>query len=110
MISKKKSVIAAIAVLVIVANIIGCDQTDTPPPPQPDIPRYTADRIIYIANAYSPTCWNKQSVPKWSVEYLGLGVWAVSKRCVLKSGFEPLPSLDREKYYFYESTGKLIKR
>jgi len=101
----RKLVLVATVLLVMVAGIIGCDQTVTPAP-QPDIPRYTADQVIYIASSNSPTCIGK-SVPAWAVEYIGNGRWLATKKCV----FGPAQVvLSTEKWYFYEDTGKLVKR
>lgn len=77
-----------------------------------DVPRYTADQVISVAQAHSPDCpksniipfpqqtptqTSEPTKPSWAVEYLGEGKWLVTKEC---------PS-GKTRWYFYEDTGKL---
>jgi len=80
---------------------------------QPDITRYTADQVIAVAQAYSPTLpegLRKQPAindkPAFSAEYMGEGVWMVKKYAV--SNYTGGQSC-LEKWHFYESNGKLEK-
>jgi len=90
-----------------------------------DVPRYTADQVIEVARSYSPHCrrppflrpsWEQGSdyVPtcgpgednveaSFGIEYLGDGVWSVTKTC-------PVNSACSASWYFYEDTGKLVER
>ena len=80
-----------------------------------DVPRYTADQVISVAQAHSPDCpksnpkiiplprqtptqTSEPTKPSWAVEYLGDGKWLVTKEC---------PS-GKTRWYFYEDTGELV--
>lgn len=65
---------------------------------------YTADRVIYIANANSPTCYNQKATPSWTAEYTGNDQWTVVKKCMLRPGY----AVSAETWTFYENTGKLV--
>ncbi len=94
-----------VLVLLLLLVTTSCEQE--PPPPPPDIPRYTADQVIYVANSNSPVCISI-FVPTWKAEYVGTGRWLVTKECVNPK----LPSavFSREQWYFSESTGILNKK
>ena len=86
---------------------------ESPPQPVPDIPRYSADQVIYVAEAYSPqfskyeqaryVCEEK---PAWSAEYSGDGFWMVKKYAI--NGFTGEKTYV-EGWIFDEHTGKLRK-
>lgn len=104
-----KKILVVTAVLVLALGVIGCAQTQTPAPP-PDIPRYTADQVIAIAAANSPSSGSVAYMrPAWTAEYIGNGRWVATKRYVLANGQEA-GGVSREQWDFYESTGKLTKR
>lgn len=78
-----------------------------------DVPHYTADQVISVAQSYSPDCPSSQGTsprprawetdsdsPSWAVEYLGSGKWLVTKDCPYKTTY----------WHFYEDTGKLLPR
>jgi hypothetical protein len=86
---------------------ISCGETEATE--QPDIPRYTADQVITVAQAYSPAIPSKYPQCKeasWSAEYLEQGVWIVKKFCVSAYG-QNLGQL--EGWYFHEDNGELNK-
>ena len=102
----KRLVLIVTAVLVVVLGVISCTQTP-PPQPEPDIPRYTADQVIYVATSSPYTsCGYIKNKASWTVEYQGNGLWLVTKTCFTQYG----QAIGTEKYTFYENTGKLIKR
>lgn len=83
----------------------------------PDQPQLTPDQVITVAKAYSPLCpsfrqWSTagpqgewvHTVPSYAVEYLGDGVWLITKVC---SGND---TRYNGRWYFYESTGKLVEQ
>lgn len=74
----KRLVLVITAVLVLVLGIIGCAQTQTPQP-KPDIPRYTADQVIAVAQAqYTSVSYTKgRTSARVSVSYQGGGIWKV---------------------------------
>jgi len=86
---------------------VGCEEQE-----QPDIPRYTADQVIAVAQANSPTFpativrqgYNEK--PAWSAEYLGEGVWLVKKYAV-----HTLTNVqvNYEGWYFHENNGQINK-
>ncbi len=58
--------------------------------PPPDIPCYTADQVLKVAQAYStndglsPTIVElakRTGYPQWSTEYIGQGRWRITKDC-----------------------------
>jgi hypothetical protein len=86
---------------------IGCGERE--PTEQTDIPRYTADQVITVAQAYSPAISAKYPQCKeasWSAEYLGQGVWIVKKFCINIMG-QNLGLL--EGWYFHEDNGQFNK-
>ncbi len=99
-----KRLLPVVAVAIVLALvIIGCAKTTEP---SPDIPRYTADQVINVASANSPTCMYSVTTPSWTSEYIGNGTWLVTKKCITKWG----AVMSTEQWNFYENTGKLTKR
>ena len=81
----------------------GCEEEK---PIKQDIPRYTADQVIYVARAAAPKCFSDRMTASWSVEYLSHGNWLVTKTCY----WDTYPSKIKHsttQYYFYEDTGTL---
>lgn len=103
----KKLLIVVTAVLVLAFGITGCSQTQTTP--KPDIPRYTADQVIAVGQANSPSI--PRNYPQithlsWSAQYLGKGIWIVKKSGLGQLG-NNLGQL--EAWYFHEKDGQLNK-
>jgi len=76
--------------------------------PQPTQPTYTADQVIYVASANSPSCIpTKYLTPSWSAVYQPYnGYWLVTKKCSMKlTGATQYTQTWR----FYEANGKLVK-
>ena len=71
-----------------------------------DIPRYTADQVIYIASQYSPVCLVEKTTPSWEVRYISNGKWLVIKKCIFRTG----AAISIEQWDFYEDSSKLVKR
>ena len=79
--------------------------------PQVDIPRYTADQVIAVAEAYAgEECGGAPSLDeKWTTIYLGNGKWNVTRECsyqgqyVWSRGTHTVVS----DWTFYEATGEL---
>ena len=77
-------------------------------------PQYTADQVIYIASAHSPSCGGitisgqfYAYIPSWSAEYQGNGTWLVQKTCLhYRTGF-PVATYMGGSWYFYEANGEL---
>ncbi len=72
--------------------------------PVQDIPRYTADQVINVAKAKSPTCMPSVTTPTWETTYAGNGKWVVVKKCVFPQTGAVFSS---EGWYFYENSGVL---
>ena len=71
-----------------------------------DVPRYTADQVIYIARAADPGCKvAAKMTATWDVEYQNNGKWLVTKTCHWNTVNKTKYSTTQ--YYFHESTGKL---
>jgi len=102
-IMKLKIFMAALAVILIVlVLIVGIPNPFASEPP-PDIPRYTADQVLIVAQAYSPGTERseyatRQGYPNWSVKYLGDGVWRINKDNFI---------LADETFLFDEATGSI---
>ena len=95
--------------IVLVSGVIGCTRSTAPtqvPATTPDVARYTADQVIYVAKSYSPTCLMDRT-PSFTVTYEGHGVWLVKKYCITNVGYNKL--FDQQ-WYFYESSGKLVAK
>lgn len=109
-----KKTLVVITLLVLVLSLAGCAQSQTPPPP-PDIPRYTADQIIAVAQAKYDAVRigtrTDRTEPKVEVSYEGQGVWQVIIRpplgYYLQTGPYPGGPLVGIVLYFYEDTGQL---
>lgn len=100
--------------LLFILLVSACGGTEQPKQlPPPDIPKYRADQVISVAEAYSPqfskyeqaryVCEEK---PAWSAEYSGGGFWVVRKYAVNKLTSEKVYV---EGWIFDEHTGKLRK-
>lgn len=108
----KRLVLIVTAVLVLVLGVIGCAQK-TPAPP-PDIPRYTADQVIAVAQAqyksYRITKQPPYADARVSVVYQGKGVWEVTVSAL--AGYVLMGPggliMGATKPHFYESTGSLV--
>jgi hypothetical protein len=104
----KHKVISSLLISLILILVYGCNTNSVPSVPthQQDLPRYTADQVIYTASA-SPydDCGYVKNKTKWTVIYQGDGRWLVTKHCLSQYGQE----LYTEQFYFYENTGKIVK-
>jgi hypothetical protein len=72
----------------------------------PDVSRYTADQVIYIARAKSPSCIREGLTASWGATYLGNRQWLVTKSCLTRMG-QPWTVTQWD---FYEDTGRLSQR
>jgi hypothetical protein len=91
----------------LIAILEGCQVKE--PTSQPDIPAYTANQVIAVAQANSPQIPSNYPQCKqlsWSAEYLGQGVWIVRKNCIDSRG---LNRGQLEGWYFHEKNGQLNK-
>ena len=106
----KTIVLTAILVPFLVIGLIftvGCGEPE--PTEKPDIPRYTADQVIAVAQANSPVFpsqYPQCDKASWTAEYLGQGVWVVKKYCIDRQGFNRGLF---ESWYFHEDNGQLNK-
>lgn len=91
-------------ILLMCALLLGGCASSTPEP-APDVPRYTADQVIAVAEAYSPSILIRYETLSWKVLYVGQGTWLVAKSCVDRLGRN---SGTVASWYFYEDTGKLV--
>lgn len=102
--------ILALCILVMLVIVITSCSTNQIPESQPDTPRYTADQVISVAEAYSPAIPYNYRVQckelSWSAEYLRQGVWIVKKLCIDGWG---ITRGQIESWYFHENTGQLNK-
>jgi len=85
--------------------VIACPQPQIVAETQtPDIPRYTADQVIYAAKEFSPGTYHQYRCADlaWQVQYLGKQTWKVEKFCIDVYG----KNTGRlEVWYFHEQTG-----
>lgn len=112
----KRLLLVVTVVLVLASVVIGCSQTQTPTT-QPYKSRYTADQVIYIAQAQYPACYRRQSgmdvqaPPSITVTYVGgsRAAWKVQITCppyFYQLG-QPLSGVTSKTLYFYETDGSL---
>ena len=80
---------------------VGCEEPE--PTEQPDIPRYRADQVLYVASSYSPSCPGIYEA-SYAARYSGNGLWLVTKKCVYLGNV-----YSTEQWYFHEDTGELNK-
>jgi hypothetical protein len=71
-----------------------------------DVSRYTADQVIYVARAKSPSCIREGLTASWSAIYLDNHHWLVTKSCLTPRG--ELWSVTQ--WDFYEDNGGLNQR
>ncbi len=75
------------------------------PQPKTDVSRYTADQVIYIVKAKSPSCIRIGLEASYSAQYLGNKTWKVTKTCEAR-GY----TFSIDYWYFYEDTGWVEQR
>ena len=99
--------VALIVTAILVLGIMGCEQIAGTE--RPDLPSYTADQVIAVAQARYPTCFNvartKSATPSISVNFVGDGYWRVSITC--PQGYRLDDWSSSKTLYFYEATGAL---
>jgi len=104
----KMALVVLLCIVLVAAGVLWYQSTSQ------DIPRYTADQVIEVARSYSPDCeysrfhklrlWETEfPEPSFAVEYIGDGVWRITKTCSANSIYDG-------RWHFYEDTGKLVKR
>jgi hypothetical protein len=91
-------------ILILMALVLaGCASTYTS---HQDNSRYTADQVIYVAKAKSPSCIPAGLTTSWASQYLGNHQWLITKSCLMPSG----KVISITQWDFYEDTGNLIQR
>jgi hypothetical protein len=88
-----------LTVIIIASCLLACT-------PQQNVSRYTADQVIYVAKAKSPSCVREGAVASWDAQYMGDKKWLITKTCGGRLGYV----FSKTYWYFYEDTGTLIQR
>ncbi|MDO9574023.1 MAG: hypothetical protein Q7I94_03425 [Candidatus Contubernalis sp.] len=98
--------------LVLVMVIFPACQSE--PEPQPDLPGYTADQVIYVAQAQYPIAYRYssdgllQTPTSVTVTYLERGIWKVEISCPPGYSINNSRSgVSSDTLYFYEADGSL---
>jgi flagellar biosynthesis/type III secretory pathway protein FliH len=101
-----------VTLLVCLVFTSGCSESESEE--RLDIPRYTADQVIAVANSNSPTFtkieqyqYACEETPVWNVEYQGEGIWLVMKYATQRFTGEKIYV---KSWYFSENTGQLNRR
>ena len=76
--------------------------------------RYTANQVIYIAQAQYPTAYgasSKQTPPIISAVYIDTAIWRVDITCPCHYYLErPYSGISTKTLYFYETDGSLYSK